>query len=76
MIQTDQQFSSVSSQTKGLLVNDNGSLDVYLWAEGADRQGDELGADGAKCEKSSPAAAINALSWANLGLITSRPISR
>jgi len=29
MIQTDQQFPSVSSQTKGLLDNDDGSVDVY-----------------------------------------------
>jgi hypothetical protein len=30
MIQTDQQFPSVSSQTKGLLVNPDGSVDVYF----------------------------------------------
>jgi len=30
MIQTDQQFPSVSSQTKGLLVNPDGSIDVYF----------------------------------------------
>jgi hypothetical protein len=30
MIQTDQQFPSVSSQTKGLLVNKDGSIDVYF----------------------------------------------
>jgi hypothetical protein len=30
MIQTDQRFPSVSSQTKGLLVNPDGSVDVYL----------------------------------------------
>jgi hypothetical protein len=30
MIQTDQQFPSVSSQTKGLLVNGDGSVDVYF----------------------------------------------
>jgi hypothetical protein len=30
MIQTDQQFPSVSSQTKGLLVNADGSIDVYF----------------------------------------------
>jgi hypothetical protein len=30
MIQTDQQFPSVSSQTKGLLVNQDGSVDVYF----------------------------------------------
>jgi hypothetical protein len=30
MIQTDQQFPSVSSQTKGLLVNADGSVDVYF----------------------------------------------
>lgn len=30
MIQTDQQFPSVSSQTKGLLVNTDGSVDVYF----------------------------------------------
>jgi Protein of unknown function (DUF1214) len=30
MLQTDQQFPSVSGQTKGLLVNADGSVDVYL----------------------------------------------
>ena len=30
MLQTDQQFPSVSSQTKGLLVNADGSVDVYF----------------------------------------------
>jgi hypothetical protein len=30
MMQTDQQFPSVSSQTKGLLVNADGSVDVYF----------------------------------------------
>jgi hypothetical protein len=30
MIQTDQQFPSVSSRTKGLLVNPDGSVDVYF----------------------------------------------
>jgi hypothetical protein len=30
MLQTDQQFPSVSSQTKGLLVNPDGSVDVYF----------------------------------------------
>ena len=30
MIQTDQQFPSVSSQMKGLLVNKDGSVDVYF----------------------------------------------
>ncbi len=30
MIQTDQRFPSVSSQTKGLLVNADGSVDVYF----------------------------------------------
>jgi hypothetical protein len=30
MVQTDQQFPSVSSQTKGLLVNADGSVDVYF----------------------------------------------
>jgi len=30
MIQTDQRFPSVSSQTKGLLVNPDGSVDVYF----------------------------------------------
>ena len=29
-IQTDQQFASVSSQTKGLLVNADGSVDIYF----------------------------------------------
>jgi hypothetical protein len=30
MVQTDQKFPSVSSQTKGLLVNTDGSVDVYF----------------------------------------------
>ncbi len=30
MLQTDQEFPSVSSQTKGLLVNADGSIDVYF----------------------------------------------
>jgi hypothetical protein len=30
MLQTDQQFPSVGSQTKGLLVNADGSVDVYF----------------------------------------------
>ena len=30
MLQTDQQFPSVSSQTQGLLVNEDGSVDVYF----------------------------------------------
>ena len=30
MLQTDQQYPSVSSQTKGLLVNADGSIDVYF----------------------------------------------
>jgi hypothetical protein len=30
MLQTDQQFPSVSSQTQGLKVNDDGSVDVYF----------------------------------------------
>lgn len=30
MLQTDQQFPSVSSQTKGLLINSDGSIDVYF----------------------------------------------
>ncbi|WP_369334465.1 DUF1214 domain-containing protein [Planktothrix agardhii] len=29
-IQTDQQFPSVGSQTKGLLVNADGSVDIYF----------------------------------------------
>jgi hypothetical protein len=65
MIQTDQQFPSVSSQTKGLLVNDDGSVDVYCGPK-APLAKEMNWADGAKCEKSRPAAAINALSWANL----------
>jgi hypothetical protein len=31
MIQTDQQFPSIGGQTKGLLVNTDGSVDVYFW---------------------------------------------
>ena len=31
MIQTEQQFPSVGSQTKGLLVNADGSVDIYFW---------------------------------------------
>ncbi|MCA2621038.1 MULTISPECIES: DUF1214 domain-containing protein [unclassified Microcystis] len=30
MIQTEQQFPSVGSQTKGLLVNADGSVDIYF----------------------------------------------
>jgi hypothetical protein len=30
MTQTDQRFPSVSSQTKGLLINADGSVDVYF----------------------------------------------
>jgi len=30
MVQTDQQFPSVSSQTEGLLVNADGSVDIYF----------------------------------------------
>ena len=30
MLQTDQQFPSVSSQTQGLLVKEDGSVDVYF----------------------------------------------
>jgi hypothetical protein len=30
MVQTDQEFPSVSSQTKGLLINADGSVDVYF----------------------------------------------
>jgi hypothetical protein len=30
MLQTDQQFPSISSQTKGLLVNADGSVDIYF----------------------------------------------
>ena len=30
MLQTDQQFPSVSSQTKGLMVNSDGSVDIYF----------------------------------------------
>ena len=30
MIQADQQFPSVGSQTKGLLVNADGSVDIYF----------------------------------------------
>jgi len=30
MVQTDQQYPSVSSQTKGLLVNADGSIDIYF----------------------------------------------
>ena len=45
MLQTDQQFPSVSSQTKGLLVNADGSVDVYFGPKAPRRQGEELGAD-------------------------------
>jgi hypothetical protein len=30
MLQTDQQFPTVSSQTKGLIINDDKSVDVYF----------------------------------------------
>jgi hypothetical protein len=36
MIQTDQRFPSVSSQTKGLLVNPDGSVDVYFGPKSPD----------------------------------------
>ena len=44
MLQTDQEWPSVSSQTKGLLVNADGSVDVYF-GPGPARQREELDAD-------------------------------
>ena len=44
MLQTDQQWPAVSSQTKGILVNADGSVDVFR-PESPGRQGAELGAD-------------------------------
>ena len=35
MLQTDQRYPSVSSQTKGLVANDDGSVDVYFGPQGA-----------------------------------------
>jgi hypothetical protein len=47
MLQTDQQFPSVSSQAKGLLVNADGSVDAYFGPKAPARQGIKLGADDA-----------------------------
>jgi hypothetical protein len=45
MLRTDQRFPTVGSQNKALQVNADGSVDVYFGAEGAGRQGRQLGAD-------------------------------
>ena len=45
MIQTDQQYPSVSSQTKDLKVNADGSVDVYFGPKAPAGPGAELGAD-------------------------------
>ena len=45
MLQTDQQFPSVSSQTKGLLVNADGSVDVYFGPKAPAGKEKQLGAD-------------------------------
>jgi hypothetical protein len=38
MLQTDQQFPSIGSQTKGLLVNADGSVDIYFGPRAADEE--------------------------------------
>jgi hypothetical protein len=45
MIQTDQRAPSVSSQTKDVLVNADGSVDVYFGPKAPPGEGEELGAD-------------------------------
>ena len=48
MIQTDQQFPSVSSQTKGLQMNADGSIDVYFGPKAPAGKEAQLGADGTR----------------------------
>ena len=43
MIQTDQQYPMVTSQNKNLLINEDGSVDLYFGPERADRQKGQLG---------------------------------
>ena len=38
MLQTDQQFPSIGSQTKGLLVNADGSVDIYFGPRASDEE--------------------------------------
>ena len=45
MLQTDQQFPSISSQKEGVVVNPDTSVDVYFGPTAAGRQGEQLGAD-------------------------------
>ena len=45
MLQTDQRYQSVSSQNEGLLVNADGSVDVYFGPKAATRKGEQLGAE-------------------------------
>ena len=45
MLQNDQQWPAVSSQTKGLLVNPDSSVDVYFGPKRSEGQGEQLGAD-------------------------------
>jgi hypothetical protein len=44
-LQTDQQFPTLDTYTKGLQKNADGSYDHLLRAEGAQRQGKQLAAD-------------------------------
>ena len=45
MLQTDQDFPQVSSLDKGLVVNKDGSVDVYFGPEGPGRHGAQLDSD-------------------------------
>ena len=58
MLQTNQQFPSVSSQNKDLLVNADGSVDVYFGPEAAPRQEPQLGADHSRPDLVYPPAAL------------------
>ena len=60
MLHTDQQFPSVSSQTKGLKVNDDGSVDVYFGPEAPGWRRDKLGANGSRQELEHLAAPLRA----------------
>ena len=45
MLQTDQQFPSIGSQKKGVVVNADTSVDVYFGPKAPAGQGEQLGAD-------------------------------
>jgi hypothetical protein len=53
-------FPSVSSQTKGLKVNDDGSVDVYFAPEAPGWRRDKLGANGSRQELEHLAAPLRA----------------